>query len=145
MPESTYSAVFPADPGSVLRAVAEQPTRIPEWWHTIVSVDAQAPLTSPGVRCTVALDLRGTQVKGEWEVASYQPGAYLALRAISGIEGVYEFLVEPHRDGSKVTVRAAYTLPAALKNSVVSRLSMEAQLQDDLADALVRLIGIVAA
>lgn len=143
MPESTFSAVIPAAPEIVLSAIAEQPQRIPDWWHTIASVDSNLPLTKPGTRCAIVLDLRGMRVKGEWEVSNYQPGTYLALKANSGIEGVYEFLVEPHRDGSKLTIRAAYTLPTSLLGGVINRLSLEAQLQDDLADALVRLIGMV--
>lgn len=145
MPESTFSAVVPADPESVLSTIAEQPARIPEWWHTVASVDSKAPLTTPGARCAVVLELRGVRVKGEWEVVRYEPGAYLSLRSISGVEGIYEFLVEPHRDGAKLTVRAAYALPGSLLGGVVNRLSLEAQLQDDLADAVVRLIGMVTA
>ncbi|MDX2136904.1 MAG: hypothetical protein SF123_02325 [Chloroflexota bacterium] len=82
--------------------------------------------------------LLGIRVKGEYELIEQTAPRYLLLRTTSGIEALIELALEPVDGGTHLMLTADYALPGTLLGGATNRMTLEAQLERDVATALYR-------
>jgi hypothetical protein len=80
--------------------------------------------------------LLGIRVKGEYALIEQTQPRYLLLRTTSGIEALVELALAAVDTGTHLTLTADYALPGTLLGGATNRMTLEAQLERDVAAAL---------
>jgi hypothetical protein len=80
--------------------------------------------------------LLGIRIKGEYELIEQTVPRYLLLRTTSGIEALIELSLESVDDGTHLMLTADYALPGTLLGGSTNRMTLEAQLERDVAAVL---------
>jgi uncharacterized membrane protein len=137
MPYVEQSIVIQAPPDAVFDLVANQPERMPEWWHAFeVQTRVTPPPTAVGSVSRYAYNMMGVRIKGEHQVIEMDENARLLVKTLSGIDSLFEFTFEAVNGGTELTVRVDYAFPGSVLGQLVNRLNIEHRNERDLLEGL---------
>jgi uncharacterized membrane protein len=144
MPYVEQSIVIQSPPEAVFDLIANQPERMPEWWHAF---EAQTRVTPPptvvGSVSRYVYNMMGVRIKGEHQVVEIEDNARLLVKTLSGIDGLFEFSFDAVNGGTELTVRVDYALPGSVLGQLLNRLTIEHRNERDLLEGLQNLKQIV--
>ena len=144
MPYVEQSITIYAPPYVVFDLVANQPERMPEWWHAFeLQTRVSPPPTAVGSVSRYVYNMMGVKIKGEHQVVEMDENARLVVKTSSGIDSAFEFTFAPTNGGTELTVRVEYTLPGSVLGQLLNRLAIEQRNERDLAEGLQNLKQIV--
>lgn len=146
MPHVEQSITIDAPPDAVFDLIANQPERMPEWWHAFeLQTRVTPPPTAIGSVSRYVYNMMGVKIKGEHQVIEMAENAHLMVKTMSGIDSAFEFTFAPMDGGTELTVRVEYTLPGSVLGQLLNRLAIEQRNERDLVEGLQNLKQIVEA
>ena len=144
MPQVEQSIDIQAPPTAVFALIADQPERMPEWWSVFeVQQRVTPPPTAIGSISRYVFNLMGIRIKGEHQVLQMDDPTHLVIKTLSGIDGMFDYSLAEIDGGTRLTVRAAYTLPGSVLGQRLNRLTIEQQNAHDLQEGLSNLKALV--
>jgi hypothetical protein len=147
------SAVLPANPATVFRVISDV-TRTPEWSPQVVACQWLDGATTavPGARFTAHNRLRWFNWANTPVVTTVEPDRTFAISRTERGGGTMEwtYQIQPHPDGSRVTLSYQVTSPVPLMLHIILRVllgvrDLRADLHENMTVSLNRITDIVAA
>ena len=115
-------------PPELAWAVGRDPTRMPEWNTTTVSVkDVSGPLDREGATYTTVSKIAGRPLEVQWQVERVEPGRLAEVTASAPKGGSAHLVVryEPDGSGTKLITDLDYELPMGFLGNVADKLFAE--------------------
>ena len=130
------SIVINAPVSEVYAYVGELGT-MPDWLIGLVKVDHVVG-AGEGQQCDWTFKLVGIQLRGQAVVVECVPDQRSTHQTIGMIDATWTSIVEPHGDGSKLTIEVDYTLPGAVFGKLAEHLTVR-RMERDLSSSLLNI------
>jgi len=110
-------------------AYVNELSTMPEWLTGLVEV-RNVIGTGVGQQCEWTFKLIGVQLRGQAVVVECLPNERCTHQSIGMLSSDWTNIVEPHEDGTKLTVEVEYTLPGAVLGKLAEHLTIRRMIRD---------------
>jgi len=102
---------------------------MPDWLLGLVEV-RDVIGTGEGQQCDFTFKMIGVQLRGSAVVVDCVPNERCTHQSIGMLSADWTNIVEPHEDGTKLTVEVEYTLPGAVLGKLAEHLTIRRMKRD---------------
>ena len=116
-------------PLSEVFAYVNELTTMPDWLAGLVEV-RNVIGTGLGQQCDFRFKMIGVQLRGSAVVVDCVPDERCTHQSIGMLSADWTNIVEPHENGTKLTVEVEYTLPGAVLGKLAEHLTIRRMKRD---------------
>lgn len=116
-------------PVSEVFAYVNELSTMPDWLTGLVEV-RNVIGTGVGQQCEWTFKMIGVQLRGAAVVVDCVPNEWCTHQSIGMLSSDWTNIVEPHEDGTKLTVEVEYTLPGAVLGKLAEHLTVRRMKRD---------------
>jgi uncharacterized protein YndB with AHSA1/START domain len=120
--------VINAPPEAVFTLVSD-PARMPEWLSGLVEVRVLLG-TGAGQQFEWTYKMAGILLRGQSVVVEFVPNERGVNQSIGGIPSTWTYTVEPHDEGTTLTIEADYTIPIPVLGKMAEHVAARRNARD---------------
>ena len=117
------SILIHASPEEVF-AYVDDPVELPTWLPSMVEV-RNVVGTGLGQQYEYTYKMAGLLLRGQNVVIEHVPNERGLHHVLGMISALWEYSVEPHRDGTLLSIEVEYTIPVPVLGKLVERLAIK--------------------
>lgn len=110
-------------------AYVSEPAKMVEWTPGLIEVRVVLG-TGAGQQFEWTCKMAGLLLRGQSTVVEFVPNERSVHQSIGTIGGVWTYTVEPHDEGTKLTIEAEYTIPVPVLGKVAEHLAVKRNMRD---------------
>ncbi len=112
-------------PVQAIEAISLDPSRIPDWFAGIKSLEPDAVYPEPGGRADIVYKSAGATFKLKVTVLELEQGRLYAHKMEGMVAGTYRTMYKPEGNATRVTMWFDYEMPGAALGKVLDKLVVE--------------------
>lgn len=110
-------------------ALVSDPTRMPEWLPGLVEVRVLLG-TGAGQQFEWTYKMAGILLRGQSVVVEFVPNERAVHQNIGAIPSTWTYTVEPHDEGTTLTIEADYTIPVPVLGKMAEHVAARRNARD---------------
>jgi uncharacterized protein YndB with AHSA1/START domain len=110
-------------------ALVSDPARMPEWLPGLVEVRVVLG-TGAGQQFEWTYKMAGILLRGQSVVVEFVPNERAVHQNIGGISSTWTYTVEPHDEGTTLTIEADYTIPVPVLGKMAEHVAARRNARD---------------
>ena len=110
-------------------ALVSDPTRMPEWLSGLVEVRVVLG-TGAGQQFEWTYKMAGILLRGQSVVVEFVPNERAVHQSIGAIPSTWTYTVEPHDEGTTLTIEADYTIPVPVLGKMAEHVAARRNARD---------------
>jgi uncharacterized protein YndB with AHSA1/START domain len=110
-------------------ALVSDPTRMPEWLSGLVEVRVLLG-TGAGQQFEWTYKMAGILLRGQSVVVEFVPNERAVHQNIGAIHSTWTYTVEPHNEGTALTIEADYTIPVPVLGKMAEHVAARRNARD---------------